>query len=88
MTPPEDRPEVTVFAIGGRFPRRVACVLGLHAMKEGSAPPSAGPASIRYCIWCGETDDAGWSWVYTDHRVECGRWVSRVRYRREATPSP
>ena len=84
MTPPEDRPEVTVFAFGGRFPRRVACALGLHQMHERPVQP----ASIRYCIWCGETDDARWSWVYTDHRVECGRWVSRVRYRREAAPSP
>ena len=89
MTPSEDRPEVTVFAFGGRFPRRVACALGLHEIKDRHAPFSASPESyFRYCIWCGETDDAGWSWVYTDHRVEYGRWVSRVRYRREAAPSP
>ena len=88
MTPPDQESEVTVLAFGGRFSRRFACALRLHKMKESPAPSSAGPASIRYCIWCGETDDASWRWVYTDHRVEYGRWVSRVRYRREASPSP
>ena len=73
--------EVTVIAYGGRILRRAACALGIHKAKTGPAPEEAIANSIRFCIWCGESDDARWSWVGTDHRYDLGRGVSLVRYR-------
>ena len=72
--------EVTVVAMGGARLRRLACALGLHQPREGPAP-SGGPTTIRFCIWCGESSDRRWSWVYTEHRWDLGPWISFVKYR-------
>ncbi len=75
--------EVTVLAFGGRTLRRAACALGLHGVKEGPVP-GTGPTSIRFCIWCGLSNDPRWCWVWTNHRSDLdsrGRTVSLVTYR-------
>ena len=73
--------EVTVVAFHGRILRRAACALGIHKAKTGPVLMEAGPTSIRYCTWCGESDDARWKWVGTDHRYDLGPRVALVTYR-------
>ena len=85
MTPPGEGSEGTVLAFSGHFLRRSACALGIHMVHEYPFPARAGPPSIRYCIWCGESDDKRWSWVGTDHRFDLGGSMSLIRYR-EAVP--
>ncbi len=71
--------EVTVLVFGGGVLRRLACALRIHRTREGPVPCD-GPLSIRYCIWCGESDDWRWTWAWTTHRFDLGQ-VSLVRYR-------
>ena len=71
--------EVTVLVFRGGALRRLACGFGIHQVKEGPVPREV-PLSIRYCIWCGESDDPRWEWAWTTHQFDLGQ-VSLVRYR-------
>ena len=73
--------EVTVVGYGGGVLRLLACALGIHKDKEGPIPSDSGPRSIRYCISCGESDDARWSWAWTEHRGDLGEGIRLVKYR-------
>ena len=73
--------EVTVLATHGGFFRRAACALGLHEVRELLAPFDGGPGSIRFCRWCGQSDDPRWDWACTQHRGDLGGWISFVVYR-------
>lgn len=73
--------EVTVVTFGGRALRQLACALGIHQTKTGPVPGTSGPTSIRYCIWCGESDDPRWEWAFTSHRWDLGPGIAFVQYR-------
>ena len=81
-TPGEAPPsEVVVRATHGGPLQRAACILGLHLVRELPSPARGGPRSIRFCWWCGESDDPRWVWRYTLHLPQTDETVSLVHYR-------
>ena len=73
--------EVVIVAFGGGRLRHLACALGIHADKEGPIATDSGPRPIRCCVARGESDDARWSWVWTQHTGDLSRAVSLLKYR-------
>ncbi len=73
--------EVVVAALGGGRLRLLACALGIHKDREKQLQSDAGPRLIRYCVACGESDDARWRWAWTEHLGDLRAGARLVKYR-------